>query len=111
MNEPEHARWVVAVAAVAAALLPALALFAFWPDPSPSIPSVDTSVDTSIDGDEPLIGPVDEQLGGTVVAPLVGNESLLDIYRSSQFDYDECKQDFADAAAEPTSERLPFYFC
>lgn len=90
------AGWPVAVGAVGAALLPAMAVFALWPDPAERLDFLQLSPAT--DGEQVDPGPLRVAI-------------LREIYTRSQFDYDDCKDDFTTAIGEPSSERLPFYFC
>ncbi|NND74677.1 MAG: hypothetical protein HKN44_06680 [Ilumatobacter sp.] len=95
-------RWAIAFVAVVAALLPSLLVYTLWPDPEPA-PSVSPE---GIDVDR--LRQVHEQTDGLDPIRI---QMIRDIYLRSQLDYDECKADFTSTVGEPSSERLPFYFC
>ncbi len=89
------ASWSAALAAVVAALVPALVVFALWPAPRATVSVFPDRFDPVGQGDT---DPLRLQI-------------LQDVYRRSQIDPDECKEDFTATVGEPSSERQPFYFC
>jgi len=46
-----------------------------------------------------------------VTEPAIDLGELADVHASSRLQYDECQQDYAEVAADPSSSRNPLYFC
>jgi len=84
------------------------------PAPTEPAPTADTVVDDwqtdPVFDAGPDAGP-DNGFELLVEAPRTDVSSLAEIHATSRLQYDECQQDYADVAADPSSSRNPMYFC
>ncbi len=74
-------------------------------------PDQPTRIDT-VETDAEVSGSsLDNGFEWIVTEPSVDLGYLADVHASSRLQYDECQQNFAQVATEPSSGRHPLYFC
>lgn len=74
-------------------------------------PDQPTRIDTVETGAVVSGSSLDSGFEWIVTEPSADLGDLADVHASSRLQYDECQQNFAQVATEPSSGRHPLYFC